>query len=70
VVTAQSTAGSLTVAHPGSQTRWWNLEWTVGRLALVVAFFILIVLAFLAAWALRRGRTRAAAAALRKDKAA
>jgi hypothetical protein len=69
VATPQATAGNLTLARPGSKPLWWNLEWTLGRRALVVALFILIVLAFLAGWLLR-WRRRTAAPALPKDKAA
>jgi hypothetical protein len=69
VATPQGTAGNLTLARPGSTPLWWNLEWTVGRRALVVALAILIVLAFLAGWLLR-WRRRTAAPALPKDKAA
>jgi hypothetical protein len=65
LVTPQAT--SLT--HPVSQQPWWTLDWTVGRVA-IITLFILLLVAFVAAWLLRRRRIDAATSARGKDKAA
>ncbi len=65
VATAQST-----VAYPGSPQPWWRPLWTVGRRAVLIAAFGLILIALLAAWLLRRRGPHAAASAPGKDKAA
>jgi hypothetical protein len=64
-VTPQATS----LSHSGSQQPWWTLAWTVGRVA-IIALFILMLVAFLAAWLLRRRRINAAASRPGKDKAA
>jgi hypothetical protein len=64
-----ATPQSTGLARSGSQQPWWTLEWTVGRVG-VIALFILILIAFLAAWLIRRRRAHAAASTPGKDKAA
>lgn len=63
-------APQSTVAHPGSPQPWWWPLWTVGRRAVLIAAFGLILIALLAAWLLRRRGPHAAASAPGKDKAA